>query len=180
MSDAQLPDLIGFLEQRREDLKDALVGEREQNMTAHGARGTLVSGPAMKSGVKRLSDGLAQYIAEMMDQVPAWPSEFLTEQQTRATIAAHLYDTLNEFLVFDYAYRVGTRKPPPSAIQATNEIIQKADASLRSKVRAFELGAVEQSAQSSANITVNAHTIIGGVQQSGGDATQNSSVQFTK
>ncbi len=179
MSDAQLTDLQEYLAVRREALSNAVYQAREQNLAAHSAR-SLGSGAAMKEGASKLEDCVRAHISEVSGEAQNWVGVHLAKELVRKTISAHLYAVVEDFMTFENAYRVGTRSSRDDAATAIEGRLATARRQLASDIRRFEVGASTARGQGGLIQTINAHTIIGPLQQSGGNAAQHNTINVSK
>jgi hypothetical protein len=176
VSTATENDLAQYLDQKLGDLEELCQSAREQNLADFAGRGLSQSGPAMVAGAKALEEVLTEYISARISEAPQWVGDNLRIEVVRASFASHLREALSRFCVAEFAYRTGTRSVPNSAAGALEGLVRKSARKLESSIRAFELGVGEKKLDAPVYNVVQAETVIGGIQQSAGSASQTNNV----
>ena len=123
MSDAQEVDFQQYLDGRRPKLEGDLHKAREHVLATASATGTLGSGATLKHGVAKMELELSGYLMETMALADRWSGPALPIARARAMIVAHLSSVIADLATAETAYRVGSRRPPESALRAMEVLV---------------------------------------------------------
>jgi hypothetical protein len=180
MSDANKADYEQHLSSLTADLARTIERAREQNLASYSARGLLQSGAAMVAGARILTEQLDRHIDQIAVEISDWIGDQLSEAEAKAMATGHLRNAIETFATCEYAYRLGTRQPRDSAMEALAGRIANDKVLLLGKVRKIELGVMSSSTSSGPVNVIHAGTINGGVQQAGSHAKQEISIHINR
>lgn len=180
MSDASPQDFKDFLNHRFKELSVSAAQAREKNLAAMGKRGLSNSGAAILSGVQNLEEVLRSHVAEIIEITADWSGANLQMPEAREIAVAHLQQVVDELAIPPYAFRHGSAKINDSQREALEQMVGTVRSNIGVQIRAFALGVgSRKSREDRAIYVVNADTIIGGVQQGNGQASQSTVVTLT-
>lgn len=176
MSQATEADLQAFLDQQHAELGDAVL--RLKRVVTDEMAGRLHSGMVLVVGARKLEEQMLGHIADMTSTARAWEGAHLPVDLVIGRVTAHLRQCAAEYLTAENASplpEVNVRSG--AAWQRLLSLVEVSSAKVESRIRQFELGVQTAPSVGGANYNiVHAGTVMGGVQQAGGDAVQHNSV----
>jgi hypothetical protein len=140
--------------------------------------GRLRSGATLRALAEGFETNLLEFCKEMFTHTQSWHSvEGLDEKTLRSLASNYLREVVATFPETNYVSYGGSLKG--AADEAIERLVDEAKAKATVEIRNFELGVGNHSAPNFPTYVVNAHTIIGGVQQGTVGSTQSIVVEIS-
>ncbi len=159
------------LRQRAQTFQNNLNASKSEILSNYSAAGRLRSGSTLRELAAAFDKHLLELCRDEFAYACSWNGvDGISENQLRSLTSDYLRDFLNTQPDDNYVSYGGTLRG--SEAQAINDLIDGTKAKALSAIRDFEIGVGKPVTVSSPTYVVNAHTIVGGVQQGTIGSTQ--------
>ena len=166
------------LRQRARTFQQKLAADKSAILAKHSAAGRLRSGATLKAIAEAFEMNLLEFCKDTFAHTQSWRSvEGLDEKTLRSWTSKFLREVMATVPEPNYVSYGGPLKE--SADDAVETLVDGSKAKANVEIQNFELGVGNPSAATSPNYVVNAHTIIGGVQQGTVGSTQSNVVEIS-